>query len=111
MQKSYFSTLVYGVLINLGSLLGMIELHQDTPKTSYMNILGQNPGFQQGLPIFFDGGSVGGRDDQLQQVLQIPRGQAPARLDQRSGLRLTQNGIAQVVEFLLQQGVGHGVFQ
>ncbi len=69
MQKSYFSTLVYGVLINLGSLLGMIELHQDTPKTSYMNILGQNPGFQQGLPIFFEEGSVGGRDDQLQQGL------------------------------------------
>ena len=47
----------------------MIELHQNNLKTSYMNILGQNPGFQQGLPIFFEEGSVGGRDDQLQQGL------------------------------------------
>ena len=41
----------------MGFLGAMFAMHQSTPlKTSYMNILGQNPGFQQeGFEIFFAG--------------------------------------------------------
>jgi len=56
MQKSNFSTRLLRVLVVPGLAGEMFAVHQGPSKTSYMNILRQNPEFQQGvLKLFFSG--------------------------------------------------------
>jgi len=57
----------------MDSLGTMFALHQSAPKkTSYMNILGQNPEFQQEGFEFFLKGSFAGAFSQVRRALTMP---------------------------------------